>query len=113
MFRLMTLIETGHETDHVWSDLFHSLITVTTAGLPLLIIPPTLAVATVRACVHGHCCQVRHETHHRVSEEETPIIPYLNCVISGGYLPNLGAYFLRSNQKCWDNKLDKQILKLP
>ena len=59
MFRVMTLIETGHETDHVWSDLFHSLITVTTAGLPLLIIPPTLVVATVRACVHGHCCQVR------------------------------------------------------
>ena len=56
----MTLVETGHETDHFWSDLFHSLITVTTAGLPLLIIPPTLAVATVRACVHGHCCQVRH-----------------------------------------------------
>merc|ERR1719412_1587484 len=57
----MTLVETGHETDHFWSDLFHSLITVTTAGLPLLIIPPTLVVATVRACVHGHCCQLKYK----------------------------------------------------
>ena len=63
VFRVMTLIETGHDTDHFWSDLFHSLVTVTTAALPLLIIPPTLVVATVRACVHGHCCQVSRMTY--------------------------------------------------
>ena len=64
VFRVMTWwVVGGDDTDHFWSDLFHSLVTVTTAALPLLIIPPTLVVATVRACVHGHCCQVSRMTY--------------------------------------------------
>ena len=47
-------------TAEFWSSLYHALVTLATAALPLLIIPPTLVVATVRSCVHGHCCQVGH-----------------------------------------------------
>ena len=47
------------ETDQrFWSDLYHSLVTLVSVALPLIIIPPTLMVAIVRACLHGHCCQV-------------------------------------------------------
>lgn len=50
------------ETDQrFWSDLYHSLVTVVSVALPLLIIPPTLMVAIVRACLNGHCCQVKYK----------------------------------------------------
>jgi len=89
--RVMTLIETGHDTDHFWSDLYHSLVTVTTAALPLLIIPPTLVVATVRACVHGHCCQLKYKQ----SAGEVLLVllvtlTYLGSIV-GSVLPHLDA----------------------
>ena len=59
--RVMTLVETGQESDSFWSDLYHTLVTVVTVALPLLIIPPTLVVSTVRSCLHGHCCQIKYK----------------------------------------------------
>ena len=41
-----------------WSDLYHSLIILVSVVAPLLLLPPTIMVASVRACLHGHCCQV-------------------------------------------------------
>jgi len=62
--RVMKLVkeaEEGVEHESLWSDLYHTLITVTTVLLPLLIIPPTMVVATVRSCIHGHCCQIKYK----------------------------------------------------
>ena len=64
LLSLMSLLYncTTPGTAEFWSSLYHALVTLATAALPLLIIPPTLVVATVRSCVHGHCCQVGHHT---------------------------------------------------
>ena len=59
--RVMTLMETEFESADFWPNLYHTLITVTSVALPLLIIPPTLVVATVRSCLHGHCCQIKYK----------------------------------------------------
>lgn len=45
----------------VWSDVYQVAVTATSVLLPLLIIPVTVMVSCSRACLHGHCCQVKYK----------------------------------------------------
>ena len=47
--------------DSLWTDVYQVAVTVTSVLLPLLIIPVTVVVSCARACLHGHCCQVKHK----------------------------------------------------
>ena len=60
-FRLLSLLEKGEASPSFWADIFQSLVSLVGIALPLLVIPPTILVATVRACLHGHCCQVKYK----------------------------------------------------
>jgi len=59
--RLLSLLEKGEASPSFWADIFQSLVSLVGIALPLLVIPPTILVATVRACLHGHCCQVKYK----------------------------------------------------
>jgi len=59
--RSLNLLNTTTDEATFWVDFYHSTITVVVTALPLLILPPTLLVAAVRAAMHGHCCQVKYK----------------------------------------------------
>ena len=60
-FRLLSLIDNGESSPSFWTDMYQTLVSLVGIALPLLVIPPTILVATVRACLHGHCCQVKYK----------------------------------------------------
>ena len=47
--------------DQIWTDVYQAAVTVTSVILPLLIIPVTVMISCSRACLHGHCCQVKYK----------------------------------------------------
>ena len=47
--------------DTVWTDVYQVAVTVTSVVLPLLMIPVTVMISCSRACLHGHCCQVKYK----------------------------------------------------
>jgi len=59
--RLLSLIENGESSPQFWTDIFQTMVSLVGIALPVLVIPPTILVATVRACLHGHCCQVKYK----------------------------------------------------
>jgi len=99
--RTLNLMKSPEENPTFWIDLYHSIITVIVAILPLLIIPPTLLVAAVRAMIHGHCCQVKYKQ----SAGELLLVFLVTTVhlgtIVGSVLPRL------------DDKMDEFHTKLP
>lgn len=58
---VLYLIQYGESSPSFWEDIFQTLVSLVGIALPLLVIPPTILVATVRACMHGHCCQVKYK----------------------------------------------------
>lgn len=61
--RMLSMIEnqTGIESETFWPDLYQTLVSVTSVSLPLLVIPPTILVAMVKAALRGHCCQAKYK----------------------------------------------------
>ena len=47
--------------DELWTDVYQVAVTVTSVLLPLLMIPVTVMISCSRACLHGHCCQVKYK----------------------------------------------------
>jgi len=61
--RLLSMTENpdGTNSKTFWTDLYQTLVSLTSVALPLLVIPPTILVATVRTALRGHCCQAKHK----------------------------------------------------
>merc|ERR1712107_469354 len=85
----LRLLKWKTDSDIFLPDLYHSLVTLVSTALPLLIIPPTLLVAATRALLHGHCCQVKFKQ----SAGELLLVFLLTLVylgtITGSVLPRL------------------------
>jgi len=90
--RVLNLMKSTEENSTtLWPDLYHSIISVGVTLLPLLLIPPTLLVAAVRALIYGYCCQVKYKQ----SAGELLLVflvttVYLGTVV-GSVLPRLDA----------------------
>jgi len=87
--RSLRLLKWETDSEIFLPDLYHSLVTLVSTALPLLIIPPTLLVAATRALLHGHCCQVKFKQ----SAGELLLVFLLTLVylgtITGSVLPRL------------------------
>jgi len=59
--RILSLLDDGSSSPTFWADLYQTFVSMVGIALPLLVIPPTILVATVRACLHGHCCQLKYK----------------------------------------------------
>lgn len=44
-----------------WSDLYQTCVLGLAVVIPLVLAPPAILVASVRACVKGQCCHVKHK----------------------------------------------------
>lgn len=75
--------------DDLWTDVYQAAVTVTSVLLPLLIIPVTVVVSCTRACLHGHCCQLKYK---QTAGEQLLVILttifYLGSVV-GSVIPRL------------------------
>jgi len=53
--------ENGLNSATFWTDFYHTVISIFGVGLPLVVGPPAIVVAMVRAAVAGHCCQAKYK----------------------------------------------------